>query len=381
MSNDEKINVLDVSMENREKVIIRTSIIGIIANLFLAGFKAAIGLLSHSIAVVLDAVNNLSDALSSVITIVGTKLAGRLPDKKHPLGYGRIEYLTAMIVAAIVLYAGVTSLTESVKKLIHPETPDYSVVSLVIIASAVVVKLLLGRYVKGMGEKINSGSLLASGSDAGFDAILSASVLACAILFLVTGIQLEAVVGVVIAVFIIKSGIEMLQDTLNDILGSRTDPELARALKQFICEDPQVHGAFDLFLYNYGPDKNYGSVHVEVDDTLSATEIDALDRRIQAKVFVKYGVILTGIGIYAMNTGDDEAGQIRRKVVQMVMAHDYAIQFHGFYIDTEKKQMTFDVVFSFECDRDAALAELTGEVQASWPDYQIFIQPDIDITE
>ncbi|MBQ7466111.1 MAG: cation diffusion facilitator family transporter, partial [Oscillospiraceae bacterium] len=122
---------------SRDSVIVRTSIIGIVANVFLAGFKAAIGLLSHSIAVTLDAVNNLSDALSSVITIVGTKLAGKQPDQKHPLGYGRIEYLSAMVVAAIVLYAGVTSLVESVKKIIHPEAADYSTVSLIIIASAV----------------------------------------------------------------------------------------------------------------------------------------------------------------------------------------------------------------------------------------------------
>ena len=189
--------------ENREKVIIRTSVIGILANVFLAAFKAAIGILSNSIAVTLDAVNNLSDALSSIITIVGTKLAGKLPDKKHPLGYGRIEYLSAMIVSGIVLYAGITSAVESVKKIIHPEKPDYSVISLVIIAVAVIVKIILGRYVKAKGEKVNSGSLVASGSDAMFDAILSASVLACAIIFMLTGLSLEAYVGVVIAVIII----------------------------------------------------------------------------------------------------------------------------------------------------------------------------------
>ena len=132
---------------NRDQVIIRTSIIGILANLLLVAFKAFVGIVSNSIAVILDAVNNLSDALSSIITIVGAKLSGKLPDKQHPLGYGRIEYLSAMIVSGIVLYAGITSAVESVKKIIHPEKPDYSTVSLVIIAVAVVVKILLGRYV------------------------------------------------------------------------------------------------------------------------------------------------------------------------------------------------------------------------------------------
>ena len=173
-----------IKEQSRDKVIIRTSIIGILTNVFLASFKAVIGLISNSIAVTLDAVNNLSDALSSIITIVGTKLAGKLPDKKHPLGHGRIEYLSAMIVSGIVLYAGITSTVESVKKIIHPEKPDYSVISLVFIAVAVIVKIILGRYVKIKGEQVNSGSLIASGADAMFDAILSASVLASAIIFM-----------------------------------------------------------------------------------------------------------------------------------------------------------------------------------------------------
>ena len=180
--------------QSRDKVIIRTSIIGILTNVFLASFKAVIGLISNSIAVTLDAVNNLSDALSSIITIVGTKLAGKLPDKKHPLGHGRIEYLSAMIVSGIVLYAGITSTVESVKKIIHPEKPDYSVISLVFIAVAVIVKIILGRYVKIKGEQVNSGSLIASGADAMFDAILSASVLASAIIFMLSGFSLEAYV-------------------------------------------------------------------------------------------------------------------------------------------------------------------------------------------
>ncbi|MBR4593357.1 MAG: cation diffusion facilitator family transporter, partial [Bacteroidaceae bacterium] len=139
---------MDRTVDQREKTIVRTSIIGIVANVFLATFKAVIGLASNSIAIVMDAVNNISDAGSSLITIIGTKMAGRQPDKKHPFGYGRIEYLSAMIISVIVLYAGITSLIESVKKIINPDTPDYSVVSLVIVAVAVVVKIVLGQYVK-----------------------------------------------------------------------------------------------------------------------------------------------------------------------------------------------------------------------------------------
>ena len=195
---------LQETMAYRDKIIVRTSIIGILVNVLLSSFKLAVGLISHSIAVMLDAVNNLSDALSSVITIVGTKLANKAPDKKHPLGYGRIEYLSALIVAGIVLYAGITSLVESVKKIIHPQTADYSTVALIIIAVAVVVKLILGLYVKKQGEKAESGALRATDADALFDAVLSLSVLASAIIFLTTGYSIEAYVGVVISVVIIK---------------------------------------------------------------------------------------------------------------------------------------------------------------------------------
>ena len=366
---------------NRDQLIVRTSVIGIVANLFLAAFKAAVGLLSHSIAVTLDAVNNLSDALSSVITIIGTKLANRQPDKKHPLGHGRTEYLSAMIVAAIVLYAGVTSLVESIKKIIHPETPDYSVVSLVIIASAVAVKLILGRYVKAQGQKANSGALIASGEDARFDAILSASVLASAVIFMLTGLSLEAWVGVVISGFIIKSGIEMMMETLDDIIGHRADADLTQKIRRLLNEEPEVRGAYDLFLDNYGPDRNYASVHLELPDVMTVEEVDRLTRRVQAKVFKETGVILTGVGVYSYNTGSDEIAAIRNAVQEKVMAHDWALQIHGFHLNPETKELRFDVVTSFDVDPKEAIATLQEEIQAIVPDYTVCITRDVDIAD
>lgn len=365
----------------REKNIVRTSFIGVGANLFLAAVKALIGVFSSSIAVLLDAVNNLSDALSSIITAIGTKLAGRAPDRKHPLGHGRIEYMTALVIAVIVLYAGGTSLVESIKKMITPEAPDYSVLSLVMIGLAVAVKILLGLYVKRVGKKENSSALVASGTDALFDAILSSSVLAAAIFFSITGISLEAYVGAVISLFIIKSGVGMIRETLNDILGSRTDRDLAIGIKETLCEDPLVHGAFDLFLYNYGPDKNYGSVHVEVDDTLTAGEIDALSRRLAEAVYCKHHVILTGISIYSINTTDPEAAEIRRRVYEEILTGDGVMQLHGFSVDTKEKTGRFDVVLSFECDREKTLREIYEKLSAMYPDYKFFVQPDTDVTD
>ena len=365
---------------SRDKVIIRTSIIGILANVLLAAFKAAVGIASNSIAVVLDAVNNLSDALSSIITIVGTKLAGKLPDKKHPLGYGRIEYISAMIVSGIVLYAGITSAVESVKKIIHPEKPEYSVISLVIIAVAVVVKIVLGRYVKAKGEEVNSGSLVASGSDAMFDAILSASVLACAIIFMVSGISLEAFVGAVISVIIIKSGVEMMIETLNEILGVRADEETTDRIKELLTGEDEVQGAYDLIMFNYGPDKNLASVHLELPDTMSVREVDRLTRKLERKVYKETGVVLVAVGVYSYNTGDDEAARIQKDVRERVLAHDWAVQLHGFYVDVETKEMTFDVVISFDISPREALSALYEEMKKAYPDYKIVIAPDVDVS-
>ena len=374
-------NDIAVLAATREKAIVKTSIIGIVTNILLVGFKAFVGLLTNSIAVILDAVNNLSDALSSVVTIIGAKLGAKQPDKKHPLGYGRIEYLSSMIVAALVLYAGITSLVESVKKIIHPEAADYNTVSIVIIAVAIVVKLILGMYVKKQGKNVNSGALVASGSDALFDAILSASVLASAVIYLIWGVSLEAYVGVVIAGFIIKAGVEMMIETLNDIIGKREDAETTKELKAVICEEEAVLGAYDVTLFNYGPNKNYGSVHIELPDNLSVDDVDRITRKIQTDVFQKTGVILTGIGVYSFNTSDDAAAQMRNTIQKTVMAHDWALQMHGFYADTEKKTIRFDVVVSFDVDRKEALETLCGEVNALYPDYDVLIVPDVDIAD
>ena len=375
-------SVMEAQEGQRNKTIIRTSFIGIGANLLLAAFKAAVGLISNSIAVVLDAVNNLSDAASSVITIVGTKLAGREPDKKHPFGYGRIEYLSAMIISLIVLYAGITSFTESVKKIITPETPDYSWVTLTVIAAGVLVKIFLGRYVKGVGKRVNSDSLVNSGEDARLDAVISAATLAAAGIYLAFGLSLEAWLGAVISIIIIKSGVEMLRDTLSKILGERADAELARDIKRTVCSFPGVSGAYDLILHNYGPDAYNGSVHIEVPDTYSADELDELIREITLEVLKEHHVILTAVGVYSVNTKDARVVEIRQKIRDCVFAHDHILQMHGFYLNEEKKTIRFDVIVSFDApDRRAVYAQVVQDVQKLYPDYQLMVAMDTDFSE
>lgn len=378
---DKQTNDIAALVAEREKTIVRTSIIGIVTNVLLVIFKAFVGVVSHSIAVILDAVNNLTDALSSVVTIIGAKLGAKKPDRKHPLGYGRIEYLSSMIVAALVIYAGITSFVESVKKIISPEAADYSIVSIVIISVAIVVKLILGLYVRKKGKDVNSGALSASGSDALFDAIISASVLASAIIYLIWGVSLEAYVGVLISGFIIKAGIEMMIETLNDIIGKREDAETISELKKIICEEEAVLGAYDVTLFNYGPNKNYGSVHVELPDTLMVDDVDRITRKIQLNVYNKTGIILTGVGVYSFNTSDDESAQMRNTIQKTVMSHEWALQMHGFYADMEKKTVRFDVVLSFDIEQKTAIEELYREVKPLYPDYFILIVPDVDVAD
>ena len=366
----------------RDKIIIRTSIIGIIANAFLAGFKAVIGLATNSIAIIMDAVNNISDAASSVITIIGTKLAGKAPDRKHPFGYGRIEYLSSMVISLIVLYAGVTALVESIKKIITPETPDYGTTSLIIVGVAVIVKIILGRYVKSVGKSVNSDSLINSGDDAVLDSVISASTLVAAGIYLIFGISLEAWLGALISLVIIKAGLEMLKDTLSKILGERVDAQLARDLKHTISEYDEVNGVYDLVMHNYGPDSYNGSVHIEVPDTLSADELDKLLRKIQVRVYKEHNVILTAIGVYSYNTRDPEAVKARERVTEIVTKEEYVIQMHGFYIDKAEKTIRFDFVVSFDADdRSAVYRNVCEKVQKEYPDYTLQIAMDTDFSE
>ncbi len=370
-------------MDNRDKVIVKTSAVGIITNILLVFFKMAVGFISNSIAVILDAVNNLSDVLSSVITIIGTKMARKKPDKEHPFGHGRIEYLSAMIVSGIVLYAGITSAVESVRKIIHPEKANYSVVSLVIIAVAVVVKIWLGNYVKAQGKKVNSGSLIASGSDAMFDAVLSASVLVSAILFLISGISLEAYVGAVISGFIIKSGIAMIIVTLNEILGMRADSKISSRIKEILGAEPRVKGVYDLIMYNYGPGRDFASVHLELPDNMTVREVDLLTRRVKSKVYDETGVVLAGVGVHSYNTASAVLGDtkmidgIRNKVLQ----HSWVMELHGFYLDIEKREIWFDVVMSFDIEPAEGLKRLYDEMESLYPDYIFYISRDVDFSD
>ena len=368
--------------ERRDSIIIRTSIIGIITNFLLAAFKAAVGTISGSIAITMDAVNNLSDSASALITIVGTKLAQKPADKEHPFGHGRAEYLSAMIISVIILYAGVTSLVESIKKIINPTVPDYSILSLIIVAVAVIVKIVLGHFVKGVGKRVKSDALVNSGQDATMDSIISASTLVAALIFLFTKISLESWLGAVISLIIIKSGIDMLHDTISRILGEGADLELAKKIKNIVASYPNVKGPYDLILNNYGPENYIGSLHIEVPDTINARQIDDLTRDITSKVLKETGVYLTAIAVYSLNTKDPVITDMHDQIQKIVLSNKNVMQMHGFYVNWEKKAILFDMVISFdEKDRKGLYERISQQVKDIYPDFQISIIMDTDFSE
>ena len=366
---------------DRSSQIIRTSWIGIIANVLLAAFKAGVGLLASSVAIVMDAVNNLSDALSSVITIVGTKLSQRPADRQHPFGFGRIEYFSAIIIAVIVLSAGVTSLIESVKKIFEPTAPSYSTVTLIVIIVAIVVKLVLGRYVKSQGEKLSSDALIASGSDALFDAIITLATLVSAGVMLLWHFSLDGILGALISLLIIKAGVEMLAAPVNELLGAKISPELLSQIKREVTDFDGVHGVFDIILHNYGPDVQIGSLHINVLDTMDAHEIHGLTRRITEEMYARHGIIMT-VGIYAVATGKNLRAQLQQTVMQALAAHEHIEQVHGFYYFEDERRVSVDIVPDLTIQDDAALvAELTTEIQPLIPHDHLTIVIDHNYSE
>ena len=365
---------------DRAKKIIQTSLIGVGVNIVLVALKAFVGAVSGSIAIILDAINNLSDAFSSVVTIIGTKLAGKAPDKQHPYGHGRVEYLTAVLISVIVILTGLSSLRESVMKIIDPQEADYSVWSLVIIGTAVAVKFFMGRYFKAVGRKINADTLVASGSDAFFDSILSLATLVGAVVSMIWGISLEGILGAVISVFIIKAGAEILMDTLHSIIGARVDSRVSDKLKETLCSHDEVRGVYDLVLHNYGPTQLIGSVHIEVADDMNAREIHKLTRQLAAEVFVELGIVLT-IGIYSSNGSSEEAAAIREAAEKLAERREEVLQLHGFYADVEQKAVMFDLIVEFKVDGDRVRREMVEELVGLYPEYRFDIVLDSDYSD
>ena len=328
---------------NREREIVKASIYGIAGNALLVAFKMAVGFMSHSIAIILDGVNNATDALSSIVTIVGTKLAGRRPDRHHPFGYGRVEYLTSVVIAIIILVAGFISLRESIDKIIHPGTPSYSAITITVIVVAILAKIAIGIMFKRFGDKTNSEALIASGIDSNYDAVLSAGTLVVAAAQNFWNLNIDGAVGLIISLVVLKVGFEVLGDALSPLIGGPEDKKLVDDITVYANSFPDVRGTYDVVLDNFGPNEILGSVHIEVPDDMCARDIHALTR------------------------------------LDALAKSDPAIlQVHGFYVDEKTSTIYFDLVVGFKADDDAIRDKIIAHLKEKYPDYTYNVVIDHD---
>ncbi len=378
-------NQLPGKQKLREKRIVQTSVVGIVGNFLLVIVKGIFGLLAGSVAILSDALNNLTDALSSIITIIGTKLSGKAPDKKHPFGHGRAEYLTSMVIAVIILWAGFASIDDSARSLVDlyvsGKKAVYENVVFIVISIAVLFKIGLGFFFRRQGKKYDSDALKASGTDALWDSALSFSTLVCALIARFAGVSLEGYFGILIGLFILKSGFSIIRESVSKVLGSRTEVELIHELKELIMTHPEVEGVYDLIINEYGKNEANGSVHIQVRDDMDARTIHALTKQISSEAYLQKNVLLT-VGIYASNGTDEESAEIKKTLEAVIKEDKNIIQMHGFYVDKEKKLITFDLIFSFE-EKDPASrsAEIQRQMEENYPDYRFFIVIDRDFSE
>lgn len=377
MNNENSVEDLK---ESREKEIVKVSIITIIVNLLLSAFKGAVGFISNSVAIQADAINSLSDALAAIVTIIGIKLSGKDPNEKHPLGYGRYEYLSDGIVAFLVIYAGITTFVDSIKKIISPGKVEYDSITLAVLVVAVIVKIALGMHEQKVGEKNNSNALKAAGVDSISDSIVTSVVFVSAILHMMFKINVEAYLGLIISVMIIKSGFEMFRETIDEILGNRIQGELINAIKDTLSDNESVYGAFDLVLHAYGPERYIGSVHIEVPSTLTMEELDFLERKLTADVYRKHGVFLSGIGVYSVNVVDEDVIALRNRVTEIAVSYEHVMQLHGFVVNMKEKELRFDLVIDFMSENsDLLIKKIKEHVKSEYPDFEVSIQKDINV--
>lgn len=357
--------------DSREGIITGTSGLGIIANLLIAVVKISLGLLSSSIAIISEGVNNATDALTSVLTLVGTKLANKKPDKKHPFGYGRIEYLTSLIIAVMILVTGVEMLISSVQLILHPAALDISLIALIAIAVSAVVKFFLGVYTMRMGKKTGSGSLYAVGLECRNDSFISVITIVSAVIFIAFRVSVDAYVGAFMSLVILKSGLDVLKETVTELLGRPGKAELAAELYHEIRTTKGIINAADMMLHNYGPNAYSGSVNVEIDHETTVGEVYQSLHDLQLRIMHEKNVTMV-FGIYAVNDDHEETRQLRRTIGSFVKSHDHVVSFHAVYLDSNSSRLYCDLVVDYELrDWDALRQEFLDYIAEHYPQYEV----------
>ena len=350
--------------------------VGIVCNLLLFAAKLTVGTLCGSVAVTADAVNNLSDAASGIISLLGFRMAARPADADHPFGHARYEYLAGLTVAVLILSIGVELLRSSIGKLITPTPVAFSAVTVAVLIGSIAVKLWLSVFYRKIGKKINSGTLTASSADSRNDVISSAAVLLSVCLVPYIGAWLDSAIGVAVALFILYSGIGLIRDTLDPILGKAPDPVLVEQVRDEIMRYPSVLGTHDLMIHDYGPGKQFASVHVEVDAAGDIIAIhDEIDN-IEHALFVKYG-LHTVIHMDPIVTGDSALTELRETVSDIVTGIDPQLSIHDLRMvpGTTHTTLVFDCVVppGYPMSSAALCDRICSEIAASRPDIRCAI--------
>lgn len=365
---------------DRMKKVVTVSIVGILVNVALGVIKIIVGNAANSVAVTSDAVNNFADSISSLVTIITMIIVGKGATRKHPFGFGRVEYFSSIIISVLVLFTGGEFMVESIKHIIHPAATNYGNVALVLLVVAILAKIFLGLYTRRQGKKANSPNLVASGQDALSDAILTGVTFVGALLSRFAHWNIDGWIGAIVSIFVLKSGLEILLDVVNKLLGDRPDAELGDMIMKEITATPGIIGAYDLILHNYGPNIFIGNVNVELDEQLSIRDAYEIVKPLSVKIANEYGVFMY-FGFYAVNTTDEKTMEMNRKVKDTLMKEPDVLQVHAFYVEQDKKFMSFDVVLDFNVkDQLAKEKTIRDKVHSLFPDYEVEMVFDKDYT-
>lgn len=363
--------ILKQDPSTRQGVVMTTSAVGIIVNVLLASVKVAIGVLANSIAVISEGINNATDSLSSVITMVGAKLSNKRPTKKHPFGYGRIEYITSLIIAGLIIATAVELLKSSIKLIIEPQDLTVNTLTLIIIAASAFVKLWLAWYTIKKGKQVNSGILVAMGTDSRNDCIVSAVTIVSALIFIIFHFSVDAYAGIITSLFIFKAGFDILKDTLANLLGQPVEKETADELYKIIRSTPGVLNAADMILHNYGPDRYSGSVNIEMDHQMTVEQLYATIHKLQLDIMHQKGITMV-FGIYAVDRDHSEIKQMRQQIAQYVRGKEHVISYHALYLEPQTNVIYVDLVVDYELkDWNRLRTDFTEYMHGLYPDNKV----------
>lgn len=327
------------------------SLVGIVLNIFLFAGKYVAGLLSNSIAIMADSFNNLSDAGSSIITLIGFRLAGKKPDPGHPFGHGRVEYLSGLVVSAMILIMGVELGRTSIEKILHPQPVDTSILSMAILAAAILVKVYMAAYNRRIGAKIDSAAMKATAADSLSDTVATAVVLISMIIMRFTSLNLDGIGGVFVALFILRAGIGAMKDTLSPLLGQAPDPEFVEQIRDIVMANPVSKGIHDLVVHDYGPGRVMISLHVEVsgdDDIYEIHDaIDCIERDLTEKLGCEAVIHMDPIAV-----NDEAVMAMRSKVEEEMRGLDSNVTIHDFRMvaGPTHTNLIFDIVVPHSVD-------------------------------